>query len=66
MPEFTQTIGNQPNLLLIVLYGCGFLIAVVWNLYAYYKLFPAVNFSELTQRLHLVARKGTRSRSIAR
>ena len=39
MPEFTQTIGNEPNLLLIVLYGCGFLIAVVWNLYAYYKLF---------------------------
>jgi hypothetical protein len=39
MPEFTQTISNEPNLLLIVLYGCGFLIAVVWNLYAYYKLF---------------------------
>jgi len=44
MPEFTQTIGNQPNLLLIVLYGCGFLIAVVWNLYAYYKLFRLDHF----------------------
>ncbi len=32
-------VTNDPDPLLIAIYGIGFLIAIVWNLYAYYKLF---------------------------
>ena len=39
LPDPIQTITNNPDPLLIGIYAVGILVAVVWNLYAYYKLF---------------------------
>jgi hypothetical protein len=39
LPDPIQTMTNDPDPLLIGIYAVGILVAVVWNLYAYYKLF---------------------------
>ena len=39
LPDPAQIIGNDPNPVMIAIYATGFVIAVVWNFYAYYKMF---------------------------
>jgi hypothetical protein len=34
-----QAVTNDPDPYLIGIYAVGFLVAIFWNLYAYYKLF---------------------------
>jgi len=38
LPDPIQTMTNDPDPLLIGIYAVGISVAVVWNLYAYYKL----------------------------
>ncbi len=39
LTDSIPAVTNDPDPLLIAIYGIGFLVAIVWNLYAYYKLF---------------------------
>ncbi len=39
LPDSIQIMTNDPDPLLIGIYAVGILVAVVWNLYACYKLF---------------------------
>ena len=39
LPDPAALPGNDPNPVMILIFGGAFLVAVVWNLYAYYKLF---------------------------
>jgi hypothetical protein len=57
MPDSVPLITNDPNPLTIAIYVGGFLVAFVWNLVAYYKLFTLEHVKremEIKRKLRLL------------